>query len=426
MLTPYLFDLSSLPQRRRLFPRLEQSFADCGYLFRQFKENLNNHSVAAIIAIHFAWQPQHQEATAKTMALFIRIIEKKLQGRIEGGYRAKAGEYFLLLAPEGDYNEESFQYDIQKLRQELLRRLTMIDIRGGGKARKAEQITIDGILLVNRVGETADNALFRAFQELFSASGPANCRPAEAEEIERIINNCLLQPVFQPIYSIADGDVLGYEALSRIIDTSTTLGTEELFHKASLSGLAAPLEKLCRKLALLKAGELKVPGLLFLNVCPTILQSSGHERGYTAALLDELGIEKSRIVFELTERTLIDDYDLFSRTIRHYREQGYGIAIDDLGSGYAGLQMLAQLEPDYVKLARSLVSNIHRSTTRQALVESLLSFCSRIGAKVIAEGIEQQEELDYLAAAGITFGQGYLLAPPASHPLKEEHIYRYR
>jgi EAL domain-containing protein (putative c-di-GMP-specific phosphodiesterase class I) len=145
--------------------------------------------------------------------------------------------------------------------------------------------------------------------------------------------------------------------------------------------------------------------------------------------LGELGIERSRVVLELTERSLITDYDLFGRVVDHYRRQGYAIAIDDLGDGFAGLKMLAQIEPDYVKLARFLVADIDRAPVRQALVESIVSFCQRVGIEVIAEGIERQEELDYLTAVGIRLGQGYLLGRPApqlvtalSHQLHEQGL----
>ncbi|WP_054698223.1 EAL domain-containing protein [Geotalea toluenoxydans] len=174
---------------------------------------------------------------------------------------------------------------------------------------------------------------------------------------------------------------------------------------------------LCRRNALIRSKELGISERLFLNVCPSLLQANDHERGVTAALLEELGIERSNITFELTERTLIEDYGLFNRVLSYYREQGYSIAIDDLGSGYAGLKMLAQLEPEYVKLARFLVSDIDTSATRQALVEALVTFCGKIGAKVIAEGIERKEELDLLTQMGVSFGQGYLLARPSNAPV---------
>jgi EAL domain-containing protein (putative c-di-GMP-specific phosphodiesterase class I) len=122
------------------------------------------------------------------------------------------------------------------------------------------------------------------------------------------------------------------------------------------------------------------------------------------------------VVFELTEKTLISDYALFERGVAHYRSQGYRIAIDDLGDGYAGLKMLSQVVPDYVKLAQFLVSNIDLSSSRQALAEALVCYSKKIGAQVIAEGIERPEELEYFTSIGTEFGQGYLLARPSHTP----------
>ena len=227
-----------------------------------------------------------------------------------------------------------------------------------------------------------------------------------------MINQRLITPHFQPIVELAGWQIYGYEALSRIIGPSVFANIEELFDAARHGGRLSPLEQLCRERALTTAARLGITERLFLNICPAVL-ADDHRPGVTAKLLGELGIERSRVVLELTERSLITDYDLFGRVVDHYRQQGYAIAIDDLGDGFAGLRMLAQLEPDYVKLARFLVADIDRAPVRQALVESIVSFCQRVGIEVIAEGIERQEELDYLTAIVIGLGQGYLLGRPS-------------
>lgn len=239
-------------------------------------------------------------------------------------------------------------------------------------------------------------------------------------ELDRIISHKLITPHFQAIFDLSQDQVYGYEALSRIVGPTAFNSIEELFCAARHGGMLSPLEQLCRNRALTEAARLEVNELLFLNVCPAVL-ADDHRPGVTAKLLGELGIERSQVVLELTERSLITDYELFGRVVSHYRRQGYAIAIDDLGDGFAGLKMLAQIEPDYVKLARFLVANIDRSPVRQALVEAIVTFCRRVGILVIAEGIERQEELDYLAAIGIRFGQGYLLGRPAPH-LVEPHL----
>lgn len=412
----------SLPlfRRQRILPRLEDSLDDCGYLFSTFKEHLKRTGHVGVIALYFAQAQLLPDAVTRSVALFIRIVGKKLRGKIEGGYKGGAGEFFLLLVPSGFYTEEMFQKDIEIIRLELTRHCALphparrvVPLGGIGEIT----MSIEGVFLTNRDGANVDNALFRAFQELFGSSSlPAYHKSSEQYEMEEIIAGELINPVYQPIFSLQDSGIYGYEALSRISRPGGITNPEELFAKAQQYGLAYPLEMLCRRKALITAKSLEIPGKIFLNVCPSILQTGEHERGITAAFLEDLQIERSRITFELTERTIIEDYELFYRTLSHYREQGYSIAIDDLGSGYAGLKMLARLEPEYVKLASFLIASIDTSSTRQALVEALVTFCGKIGALVIAEGIERQEELDFLVSAGVPLGQGYLLAPPSPTP----------
>lgn len=249
---------------------------------------------------------------------------------------------------------------------------------------------------------------------------------SERLEIEQLIALRQIEPVFQPIVSLRDGTVHGHESLSRLTHKGAITSPEELFDKARQHGLTAKIETLCRDKALTHASQIGLPGMIFLNVCPALLHTEEHRRGYTANRLAQLGLDRSRVVFELTEKTLIDDYALFEKGVEHYRSQGYKIAIDDLGEGYAGLKMLAQVIPDYVKLARFLVTEIDTAPTKQSLVEAILCFCKKIGVQVIAEGIERPEELQYLAAIGVDFGQGYLLGKPAAAPIAHKILPSHR
>lgn len=256
--------------------------------------------------------------------------------------------------------------------------------------------------------------MFSSFEQAWPSGAPEQV--VMLRELGRIIGQRLITPHFQGIFSLSGQELYGYEALSRIVGPTSFDSIEELFRVARQGGLLSALERLCREQALTTAARQGVHELLFLNVCPAVL-ADDHRPGVTAKLLGQLGIERSRVVLEITERSMISDYELFGRVVNHYRRQGYAIAIDDLGDGFAGLKMLAQLEPDYVKLARFLVAGVDRSPVRQALVESIVSFCQRVGIRVIAEGIERREELDYLRSVGIDYGQGYLLARPAPHVL---------
>jgi EAL domain-containing protein (putative c-di-GMP-specific phosphodiesterase class I) len=401
-------------------PRLDESIDNCTHLFTTFKLTLEKSGKAGIVAIHLDYGEFLADTLMSAVTILLRVLDRKLTGHVAGTYKSGMQDFFLLLIPSGVYDESLFRQDISLIQTELKRlnshSLMIRQILPHGNAREIE-IKVEGVYLTHRIGESSDNALLRAFQELFSAPVQPRFRTSEQSAIEEIIAGNLITPVYQPIIHLQSGYVYGYEALSRISRPGIFDNVEELFAKAGEYGVASELEMLCRKKALANIRDLAISGKIFLNVSPALFQTSDHERGITATLLEGLQIEHSRIVFELTERTMIEDYEMFMRGVAHYREQGYSIAIDDLGSGYAGLQILARLEPEYVKLSRFLIANIDQSSTKQALVECLASFCTKIGAQVIAEGIERPEELAYLQSIGVDFGQGYLLAKPLPSPL---------
>lgn len=412
--------------QRRSIPRIEDSLTDCGYLFSQFRKQLDAFSRVGVIGVYLPTCLGKPGTTTQVVALFLRMANGKLRGTIEGGYQSSNNELFILLAPGEGYQDADFDRDLATIRSELSRRFHAMAVKHGFPIHSIRSddcdMRVDGVLLANQPGETTDNTLFRAFQELFGASSQATrLLYDEKEEIRRIIATEAISPVYQPIFCLATGRVHGYEALSRIIPPSSIGNPEELFERARKHNLAHSLEMLCRHKALAGAARIGISSqLLFLNVCPAILVEEDHQPGKTAKFLEELDIDRSRVIFELTEQTLISDYALFRKLVSYYRDQGYSIAIDDLGAGYAGLGMLAEVVPDYVKLARFLVSGIDGSPTRQALVEALVSFCDKIGAKVIAEGIEREEELAFLTATGVNLGQGYLLAKPSAAPYPQE------
>jgi diguanylate cyclase (GGDEF)-like protein len=137
-----------------------------------------------------------------------------------------------------------------------------------------------------------------------------------------------------------------------------------------------------------------------------------HRVGITDELADKWSISKERIVLEITEETAIRNCKLFKDTIVYYKKRGYKIAIDDFGAGYGGLKMLSIIEPDFIKIDRHFISNIDKAAVKFNLVDSIASACHRLGIKVIAEGIEQGEELKVVMNMGIELLQGYYLCKP--------------
>ncbi|MBF0100794.1 MAG: EAL and GGDEF domain-containing protein [Desulfobacterales bacterium] len=227
-----------------------------------------------------------------------------------------------------------------------------------------------------------------------------------------IISKERITTVFQPIIDLKTANIYAVEALSRIVGNSPFKGPDQLFMAAQRYHLTYPLEKLCRKQALLTAHRLDINCPITLNVCPSVLKSKDHVKGETLLLIEELFEVKNQVILELTEQFYIHDHKLFSNTVNYYREQGFRIAIDDLGSGFAGLNMLMHLEPFMVKVDRSIISDIHKTPKKRILLESLISFCHKFNALVVAEGIERQEELDMLISMKVDLGQGYFLAKP--------------
>ncbi len=235
----------------------------------------------------------------------------------------------------------------------------------------------------------------------------------EYEALRDIIGNGRINTVFQPIFHLQTGEVYGYEALSRIKGPSPFSGPDGLFQAALRFKLTPELELLCSSKALTRAAELGMDTILSLNICPSILRFPDDDAGEIVFPMRELYEVRDRVVLELTERFYIRNNELFTKTVDYYRRQGFKIAIDDLGSGYAGLKMLAQIEPSMVKIDRFLISNIHQSTKKMMLLEAMVCFCHKINALVVAEGIETKEELEIVSSMKVDLGQGYYLARPS-------------
>ncbi len=242
------------------------------------------------------------------------------------------------------------------------------------------------------------------------------------QRILELIDNQALTAWFQPIFSQRTGEVYGYEALTRLRHPppqSYDIGT--LFARAQQFDLISALDMHCRENAFRRVAELdfaRHDALLYVNICPASLMHPRHRSGITDQLADAYGIAKERIVLEITEQETIRNYELFKRSVDHYRQRGYKIAIDDFGVGYGGLKMLSIIEPDYVKVDRHFISGIDTDTFKYNLVDALVTVCHKFGIIVIAEGIERTQELEVVTGFGIELLQGFLLARPAPDLVK--------
>jgi EAL domain-containing protein (putative c-di-GMP-specific phosphodiesterase class I)/ActR/RegA family two-component response regulator len=226
----------------------------------------------------------------------------------------------------------------------------------------------------------------------------------------------LLQPggsvaTYQPVVYLRTGAVVGYEALTDF-GAQPSLSTEDIFREAHQVGLGVDLELHTARLAVAGfAQELarREHTYLAVNASPGLL--------YRPALLEVLSeLPSDRVIVEITEQRQFDSYDQLRETVCLVHERGMRVAVDDTGSGFAGLQRLVDVRPEIVKLDRALTGQVDTDPPRRALVGAIRQFADDMGITVIAEGIEREEQLVVLRDMGVDCGQGYLLGRPAALP----------
>lgn len=235
-------------------------------------------------------------------------------------------------------------------------------------------------------------------------------------ELDIIIDEQQIKTVFQPIVSLRDGSVIGYEALSRITRKNSRIpNPEELFKVASESSRLWDLELLCRTMALRTAFPAPERGYdkkLFLNVNPDVIHDPKFREGFTKEYLQQYGAAPENIIFEITERSAASDQNGFQNAVSHYKEQNYKIAIDDVGAGYSGLNLISDINPHYIKLDMKLIRHIDSDSIKFALVKSMVELSHVANISLIAEGVETKEELITLIEIGVQYAQGYFLQKP--------------
>lgn len=238
------------------------------------------------------------------------------------------------------------------------------------------------------------------------------------KELRKIVKNNTLNTFFQPILKLNTGETIGYEALNRPAVTDHFPNTEMFYEFVGQSNQVFFFECFCRNISFkryidrLNGNFQKENSLLFINIHPNVMLDSNYHCGETLQLLSELGIEPNQVVFELTEKSAVTDFPLFEKVLSNYRSQGFRIAIDDVGSGYNSLKTLIYLKPEFIKLDKALIQNIDQKVEQQQLVKLIVEYAKHSSTEIIAEGIERHEELAYIVAQGVHYGQGYALGRP--------------
>ena len=235
------------------------------------------------------------------------------------------------------------------------------------------------------------------------------------EELTRLIAEGNVRSVFHPIVRLGDGEVVGHEALTRPIGGVPFDSVEDLFAFAESTELLMEFEVLCRGAAIRGAATLAGRRLLFLNASARAVEDPNWSSRALDDLLAQNGLSPHDVVVEITERVGIERQDSFQKALTTFKSRGYRVAVDDVGAGHASLKALAAIQPDFLKFDTSLVRGIDRSRIKRGLVESLRMLADRMNARVIAEGVEREEERRVLIEAGVELGQGFLFHREGTH-----------
>jgi EAL domain-containing protein (putative c-di-GMP-specific phosphodiesterase class I)/GGDEF domain-containing protein len=224
-----------------------------------------------------------------------------------------------------------------------------------------------------------------------------------------------LEHAFQPIASFADGSAYGFEALLRGWEDFGFSGIGEIFDTAFEEKVLYEFDlalraKAFRKFAAAGLGRAKI----FYNIDTRLLQMPDYRTGNTIRIAEEAGLSPSRIVMELTELFEPDQRTGFDRVVSSYRNQGFRIALDDFGSGYAGLKLLHRAAPDIIKIDRYFVAGSAEDPRKAAFLAKITGMARLMGIKIVAEGVETEDERLVCASAGCDYVQGYLVARPTT------------
>tara|TARA_R110000823_G_scaffold132777_1_gene261152 strand:- start:12165 stop:12941 length:777 start_codon:yes stop_codon:yes gene_type:complete len=220
---------------------------------------------------------------------------------------------------------------------------------------------------------------------------------------------------FQPIVDLQNKKIFAYEALVRGLNNEPA---SKVFGNVN-EGNCYRFDQACRVKAVKLASELGMDTFLSINFMPNAVYRPELCIRTTLEAADLYQFPVERIIFEFTEGERMDDLNHIREIVEYYKLSGFSTAIDDFGAGYAGLNMLAEIRTNFIKLDMALLRGIDQDPVRQIIVKGVLEMCQALGATVVAEGIESPEELRVLASFGINLFQGYYFAQPAFEALPQ-------
>jgi len=326
-----------------------------------------------------------------------------------------AGERFVLFLPRDAAGNEVTSRSLEELARAVGEQLTTECSDDGYRTlARAPRFEVGHALLHDDPYHRLERLVHRAVDEASRSHAGMQDRLLRRQEAElrRILLEGCIEVRYQPIHALHGGEVVGYEALSRGPEDGPLGDPRTMFEASQHLGMGTELDSLCQRRAVLGA-RLPPGARLFVNTLPSTLLAGPGGAGLPLEWIDGAGLQRSQVVIEITERGRVEDRERLRREIAMLHEAGVGIALDDIGTGLTGLQAIADLRPDFLKVDVSLVHNIDASPISQDLFRTLTRLGAEIGARVVGEGVETLPEAETLRFLGAEFGQGFLFSRPA-------------
>lgn len=212
-------------------------------------------------------------------------------------------------------------------------------------------------------------------------------------------------------------NIIGFEFLLRPSHAERPFQPFRLFEIAREAGLHGHLDRSARISAIEKSAACLPAGIKrFINFLPSTIYNSAYCLNHTFETIDRLSMNAEDFVFEVVETEKIDDLNVLHHIFEQYRKRGISVALDDVGAGYSTTELMNRLQPDYVKIDRSLINGCHRNSDQQRQITGIVESASRFGGQVLAEGVERMEDFEFSREAGVSLAQGYLFGKPEPDP----------
>ena len=238
-----------------------------------------------------------------------------------------------------------------------------------------------------------------------------------------MLENRTMNVLFQPIVDIKQQRIFGYEALARGPANSNLHQPLDLFQAASACDCLFEIDWLARSVAIESFfRQSNDQSRLFLNVTINSLMARGHQRGMTLDILADMGVPLDRVIIELTEHHPVDDFKLFVKSVLHYRQMGFQVALDDLGGGYNGLRLWSELGPEFVKIDKHFVHGLAENRHKRHFIRTICALAEDMGTHLVAEGVEHVADLEVLESMGVGLAQGYWFARPAPELMPQTQL----